>query len=88
MGWTGFSFKAMSLLPEQMMRLDSFFDSYGYATNLRASWNYVQLRDAHIIGSMPVEAITRIKQAFEDGIRIWHVDDVGNLSRDNHIIGG
>lgn len=96
MGWTGFSFKAMSLLPEQMMRLDSFFDSYGYATNLwkapnltgRASWNYVQLRDAHIIGSMPVEAITRIKQAFEDGIRIWHVDDVGNLLRDNHIIGG
>lgn len=95
-GKIGFEFKKMMLLPEQMMKLDSFFDRYGYATNMtkvpnmrgRANWNYVKTRECTIIGSLPVQAMNRLRRIFDEGVWIWHTDAVGNYSLTNEIVGG
>lgn len=96
LGKVGFEFKNMMLLPEQMMKLDSFFDRYGYATNMmkvpnmrgRANWNYVKTRECTIVGSLPVQAMNRLRRIFDDGVWIWHTDAVGNYALTNEIIGG
>lgn len=88
---TGFEF--YKFMPEESTaeRIDTYFDMYGYAKeelkmpNLktRESWNYVQLANPCIVGSVPVEGMAIIKQAFSNGVRLWHVNDVGNYSLSN-----
>lgn len=89
-----FEFKEMCATPEYLARLDSFFDAFGYATNMyklpnmtgRSSYNFVKTRDVILSGSLPVEAMDRIKQMFNDGVRFWHGDFIGNYSLPNYII--
>lgn len=72
-------------------RLDDYFSRYGYAVaevkipNLtgRQSFNYVELDNPVIVGSVPVEDMVSIKSMFTRGIRIWHTADVGNYSLSN-----
>ena len=78
LGKVGFEFKNMMLLSDQMMKLDSFFDRYGYATNMmkvpnmrgRANWNYVKTRECTIVGSLPVQAMNRLRRIFDDCVWI------------------
>lgn len=64
---------------------------YGYACNKlkkpnltgRESWNYVKTNNVILKGSMPVDAMDRIKQMFNNGIRFWHGDFVGDYARSN-----
>ena len=82
-----FEFKDMCPPPEFTMKLDTFFNMYGYATNQvkipnlegRANFNYVKLRNANITGSVPVEGMAIIKAAFNNGIRLWHGDITRSL---------
>lgn len=88
---TGFEF--YKFMPEESTaeRIDTYFDMYGYAKeelkmpNLktRESWNFVQLANPCIVGSVPVEGMEIIKQAFSNGIRLWHINDVGNYANSN-----
>ncbi len=88
MGLHGYEFKRMCPPKETLERLDTFFDMFGYAVNkvkvpnldTRVSWNYVKLKSPCIYGSVPVEGMAEIKRAFERGIRLWHVDAVGDFS--------
>lgn len=72
---------------------DEFFTAYGYNTSRnkipnitgRASFNYVKTRNIILMGNVPTDAMSRIKQAFNSGIRIWHIDAVGNLAAPNQI---
>ena len=76
------------------MKLDKFFDMYGYATNTvkvpnmegRESWNYVKTRGVIISGSIPVDAMDRIKAMFDNGVRFWHGDFVGQYNRSNKVV--
>lgn len=76
---------------EEVMKLDNFFDMYGYATNnvqvpnedSRESWNYVKTKNVVIFGTMPVEAMACIKAMYNRGVRFWHTVDVGNYSLSN-----
>lgn len=76
---------------EEVIKLDQFFDMYGYATNSvkipnedsRESWNYVKTRNVVIFGTMPVEAMACIKAMYNRGVRFWHTVDVGNYSLSN-----
>lgn len=90
-GQLGFSFYKMSIKPELAKMIDSYFDMFGYATNQvklpnltsRESWNYVKTNDVIIEGSMPVEAMNNIKRMFNNGVRFWHGDFVGNYALTN-----
>lgn len=72
-------------------RIDDYFSMYGYSLGTvkvpdmtsRASWNYVKTRNVIITGSIPVDSMTKIKQMFNDGVRFWHGDFVGNYAMDN-----
>lgn len=76
---------------EETVKLDQFFDMYGYATNAvkipnedsRESWNYVKTDNVIINGSMPVQDIAVIKAMYNRGVRFWHTTDVGNYSLSN-----
>ena len=76
---------------EEAVKLDQFFDMYGYATNAvkvpnedsRESWNYVKTDNVIINGSMPVQDMANIKAMYNRGVRFWHTTDVGNYSLSN-----
>ena len=90
----GFTIYNMAIKPEMARMIDSYFDMYGYATNQvkmpnftsRESWNYVKTADVMMDGSMPVEAMDTIKTIFNNGIRFWHGDYVGDYTRSNRCI--
>lgn len=73
-------------------RIDDYFDMYGYATNEikipnitgRPFWNYVQTADVNLIGSIPFNDISKIKDIYNRGITFWHGDYIGDYSRYNH----
>lgn len=79
---------------EEAVKLDQFFDMYGYATNTvklpnedsRESWNYVKTDNVIINGSMPVQDMATIKAMYNRGVRFWHTTDVGNYSLSNRDI--
>lgn len=87
----GFEFRRMCPDALTLERLDTFFDMFGYQVNkvkapnldTRAAWNYVKLKTPCIYGSVPVEGMSAIKAAFTRGIRLWHVDAVGDYSIQN-----
>lgn len=87
----GFVFKRMCATSDELERLDTFFDMFGYQVNkvkvpnldTREAWNYVKLAKPCIYGSVPVEGMAIIKSAFSRGIRLWHVDAVGDYSIQN-----
>lgn len=91
MGMHGFDFRRQCPDLDTLEKIDTFFDMFGYAVgkvkepnlNGRSCWNYVQLDTPCIVGSVPVQGMDRIKQAFSDGIRLWHVDEVGDYSMQN-----
>lgn len=76
---------------EEAIKLDQFFDMYGYATNAvkvpnensRESWNYVKTDNVIINGSVPVQDMRNIKAMYNRGVRFWHTADVGNYSLSN-----
>lgn len=90
-GYGGFIFKRMCATSDELERLDTFFDMFGYQVNkvkvpnldTREAWNYVKLAKPCIYGSVPVEGMAIIKSAFSRGIRLWHVDAVGDYSIQN-----
>ena len=91
MGLHGFDFRRMCPDKETLERFDTFFDMFGYQVNkvkvpnldTRSAWNYVKLNRPCIYGSVPVEGMAVIRAAFSRGIRLWHVDAVGDYSIQN-----
>ena len=91
LGLHGFDFRRMCPDKETLERFDTFFDMFGYQVNkvkvpnldTRAAWNYVKLNRPCIYGSVPVEGMAVIRAAFSRGIRLWHVDAVGDYSIQN-----
>jgi hypothetical protein len=87
----GFEFRRMCPDKDTLEKLDTFFDMFGYQVNkvkipnldTRVAWNYVKLNSPCIYGSVPVEGMEIIKTAFTNGIRLWHVDAVGDYSIEN-----
>ncbi len=91
MGLHGFQFRRMCASKDELEKLDTFFDMFGYQVNkvkvpnlhARQSWDYVKLNTPCIYGSVPVEGMAIIKAAFSNGIRLWHVNAVGDYSIQN-----
>ena len=59
--------------------IDTFFDIYGYAVNdialptrkIRDKYTYIKTRDFRVNGSIPVDAIDEISNAYNNGVTFW-----------------
>lgn len=74
--------------------IDDFWSMYGYPIHevgipnlsARPQWNYAKLINPCITGSIPVNSMTRIKQAFSDGITFWkNPANVGRYDLPNEV---
>lgn len=60
--------------------IDKYFDMYGYTTNMlkipnlnnRSQWNYIKTLGANILGDIPQQDLSIIKDLFNNGITLWH----------------
>lgn len=83
-----------TIKPEYKTKLTEYFQVFGYKVNrfglpnlkTRQSWNYIELEKANIVGNIPNDYITIIRNVFEKGITLWHNDDLLNYSLSNNEI--
>ena len=74
-----FIFSNTHITREFAERIDSYFDMYGYATNLvkvpninsRPVWNYVQTEGCIVTGNVPADVLSTISDIFDHGITFW-----------------
>lgn len=89
----GYEFKIYTITKDYAISIDNFFSMYGYACNelkvpnedSRESWNYVKCNNVVIQGSLPVDAIKTVKAMYNNGVRFWHTDSVGNYALSNEV---
>jgi len=92
--YDGVTFIKKTLKPEYRKKLEDFFNAYGYKKNevkmpnfhTRKSWNYVETKLCNIDGSFNNEDLSDLKKVFDNGITLWHTDDIGNYSLSNEVI--
>lgn len=90
----GFIFYSMGLKPQNAKVIDSYLTRFGYAVNeikvpelhSRKSFNYIKTAECDITGDVPMTALSDIEDMFNNGITLWHIDDIGNFNADNSII--
>lgn len=66
-------------------RLGTYFALYGYKQNKfmsvnyrnRYYYNYIKTLDCNLKGNIPKEYLQKIKQIFNNGVTVWHVDREG-----------
>lgn len=79
---------------EYRKKLSDFFKLFGYKTNevkipnfhTRQNWNYVQTEGCTITANFNNEDLQELKNIFDNGITLWHTDDVGNYDLGNAVI--
>ncbi len=94
-GQYGFLFEERTIRAEIARSIDGYFDMFGYATRqlkvpnvkTRASWNYVQTRNAKIVGNAPSDVLAQISNIYDSGITFWHNDNIGDYTQNNSIGG-
>lgn len=80
--------------PEYQAQLEDFFNMYGYKVHkvktpnfhTRANWNYVQTAKCTITGNFNNDDLVELKSVFDNGITLWHTDDIGNYSLSNNVL--
>lgn len=66
-------------------RLGTYFAHYGYKQNKfmdvnvrnRYYYNYMKTIDCNIVGSIPKDHLRKLKDIFNNGVTIWHIDRTG-----------
>ena len=72
--------------------LDDYWSTFGYPiheittplTNSRSSWNYVKTIDCGFTANAELDLLKRFRNIFNNGVTIWHTDDIGNYGLDNN----
>lgn len=93
-GYYGVWMITKMIKPEYQKKLTDFWNMYGYKVNevkmpnfhTRARWNFVQTNSCMILGDFNNEDLQELKSIFDNGITLWHIDDVGNYSLSNGVI--
>ena len=78
---------------EYIDRLTDYFKMFGYKTNrlkipnlrTRQNWNYVQTEGCNIIGNFNQTDLEKIKRVFDNGVTLWHTNDIGNYNLANGV---
>lgn len=73
------SFYQMSVRPEVARIIDGYFSMFGYKVNTlkvpnvahRQNWWYTKTIGANIVGDVPNDYMTKIKEAYDNGITFW-----------------
>lgn len=79
---------------EYRKKLTDYFNMYGYKLNevkipnfhTRQNWNYVQTESCMITGNINNNDLSIMKAIFDNGITLWHTDDIGNYGLENEVI--
>lgn len=79
---------------EYIKKIDDIFWAYGYKIcelelpliNSRRYWNYVKTVDCNFTGKMPLNMLAAFRQIFDNGVTIWHTNDIGNYTLNNNAI--
>lgn len=82
------------ITPEYQKKLSDFFNMYGYKLNevkipnfhTRQYWNYVKTVGCNIVGNFNNEDLEELRAVFDNGITLWHTDDIGNYFFTNSVI--
>ena len=93
-GYNGVFVMKKQIKPEYRKILSDFFNMYGYKVNqvktpnfhTRRYWNYVQTAGLVVTGNLNNEDLNEFKSVFDNGITLWHTDDIGNYSLNNEVI--
>lgn len=90
----GFRIIHNTIRPEFARRIDRFFSRYGYRVDQpkvpnftgRQYVNFVQTRNAHVSGNISTDAKITLESAMDNGVSIWHTDNIGMEITSNPII--
>jgi hypothetical protein len=93
-GYSGVYLVKKQIKPEYIKKLSDFFNAFGYKKNeikvpnfhTRQFWNYVETKNCTILGNMNNEDLSELREVFDNGITLWHTDDVGNYALGNEVI--
>ena len=93
-GYQGIYIIKKQIKPEYQRQLEDYFNMFGYKVNrvkmpnfhTRQNWNFVQTVSCTIIANLNNEDLQEIKNVFDNGITLWHTDDIGNYLLDNEVI--
>lgn len=76
---------------EYIRKVDDFWTMFGYPIGRiktpditsRPSWNYCKTKNATFGGNLEHQDLLTLRQIFDNGVTVWHVNDVGNYDLDN-----
>lgn len=93
-GYDGIYVIKKQIKQEYIDHLEDYFMMFGYKVNsvkvpnfhTRTSFNYVQTKNCMITGNFNNDDLQELKAIFDNGITLWHTDDVGNYSLSNGVI--
>lgn len=86
-----FEFYTMCCRREFAKVADDYFEMFGYPINeiqtprlnTRTSWNYIKTQGCGFTGRVDLSQLTLLRNIFDNGVTLWHTDDVGNYGLDN-----
>lgn len=84
--------KQMSIRSEYAQIIDNYFEMFGYKVNkleqininTRTYWNYIKTIDCNIEGNIPNDDLLLIRKMFDNGVTLWHTNDMYDYSKNNH----
>ena len=90
-GMNKFDFYCMSIRSQYARMIDDYWTAYGYPINRiqmpnitsRPSWNYIKTVGCTIHGAVDLAQLATLRKIFDNGVTIWHTDEVGNYGLNN-----
>lgn len=72
--------------------IDDYWSAFGYPIhqirtpniNSRSSWNYIKTVDCGFQANAELSMLAKYRKIFDDGVTIWHTDDIGNYNLSNN----
>lgn len=88
----GVDFYEMSCKREFAEMADSFFEQFGYPINkittpnlrTRSNWNYIKTSHCGFTGAVDLDQLKKLRNIFDNGVTLWHTDDIGNYGLSNN----
>jgi hypothetical protein len=86
-------YRMCSLKKDVLASLDGYFNMFGYKVNKvkmpsrrnRPHYTYLKTKGCHVDGGAPADAIRRIEQIYDNGIRFWvNASEVGQYTTINN----
>lgn len=92
LGLSRVDYYVMSSKAEFAKIADDYFTMFGYpiravqSPNItsRSNWNYIKTVDCGFSGDYPPDMMKPFRDIFDNGVTIWHTNDIGNYGLDNN----